>query len=122
MFIARVSFATLSFGMSLLAQSDDALLGQWNCTFLERTLVQTGASIRTLQYKNIVLELRTDKTAKYLEVTGHWSGDAKNLSIETDTLARISGKLDKQMLKMKGSEPGPSRETIITTEWTCKRP
>ena len=122
MSIARMTLSSLLFGMTALAQSTDAILGKWNCTFVERTLVPTGAAIRTLQHKNIILELKPDKTANYLEAIGHWSGDAKKLTIETDTLARISGKLDKQTLKMKGSEPGPQRETIIATEWTCKRP
>ena len=122
MAIARMTLLILLAGMSVLSQGSNAILGKWNCTFVERTLAQTGASIRTLQHKNIILELKPDKTANYLEAIGHWSGDAQKLSIETDTLARISGKLDNQTLKMKGSEPGPQRETIIATEWTCKRP
>lgn len=123
----RVSVLVLLLGMSLLGQNNDTILGQWNCTFVERTLVQTGASIRTLQHKNIILEIRSDKTASYKTtidgvIEGQWSGDAKKLTIQTDTSAVITGKLDKQTLKMKGSEPGPQRETIIATEWTCKRP
>lgn len=121
MSIVRAALLGLLFGMSMLSESNDAILGQWNCTILEHTVVRTGVSIRTLEYKNVVLAFKSDKTASYSGVSAHWSSDGKKLIVQTKDLVTLSGEVNKQTLKMKGSEQGPEPETLIKTEWTCKR-